>query len=712
MEEKSPGRQGRENGRSGEVAALLAAARAVLENQTFGNAAAAILEAFKAIVGADAGFVAVCDAQCERLEVVAHDGGSRRLDAATLTHALRNLSLRVGKWGRSQLANTLSGESPASDGAVESALLAPIVIAEQVSGLIGLADKPGGFSAADRQLAEVFAQMAAVAMSNTRTINGLVKKGHALASEVRESIAHLHEAEEQFRILVENLPDAIARFDPNMRYLYVSPSLEQTVGRPAHEIIGRTNRDLGVSSEWSERWEGALRAVFETGAAEKLELMVPTADGDRYYDCRLIPERGPEGTVVSVLAVARDVTDRWLAHEAERQARHVADALREATVALTRRLDRETVLTTLLDRLLLVVPFDHAAVMLIEDPSRISIRALYDGERVVPLTPESRPQFDPNEHPVVQKILATGAPVLIADVRERPDLQLPGGLSPEASWMGVPLFARGDVAGLFALAKREPGFFNEGHLRLAEAMSTQASVAVENAVLFEQMQASTLRMHLLSRRLVEVQESERRHIARELHDEAGQALVSLRYGLQLLERDVQAGGSATEIVNELLQRTDAVIDGLHRLAIDLRPPSLDHLGLEAALREYSGQTGAKSGFEVRFKAQGLNDERLPAVVETALYRVVQEAMTNVVRHARATMVDVLVKREGPTVLVMVEDNGVGFDPTRAPHRDRVGLLGLRERAEALGGTLRVESAPGSGTTVVVEVLAVDPHPDR
>ena len=118
-------------------------------------------------------------------------------------------------------------------------------------------------------------------------------------------------------------------------------------------------------------------------------------------------------------------------------------------------------------------------------------------------------------------------------------------------------------------------------------MSSQASVAVENAVLFEQMQASTARMQSLSRRLVEAQESERRIIARELHDEAGQALASLRYGLRLLEREIGEGGDATERVAELVQRTDAVIDGLHRLAADLRPASLDHLGLAAALRQYS-----------------------------------------------------------------------------------------------------------------------------
>ncbi|MBZ0090108.1 MAG: sensor histidine kinase, partial [Thermoanaerobaculia bacterium] len=224
--------------------------------------------------------------------------------------------------------------------------------------------------------------------------------------------------------------------------------------------------------------------------------------------------------------------------------------------------------------------------------------------------------------------------------------------------------------------------------------------------------ASTARMKALSRRLVEAQESERRHIALELHDEAGQALVSLRLGLRLLEREIAEGGNVGGRVAELVETTDSVMDGLHRLAADLRPASLDHLGLDAALRQFARSAAAKFGLAVHFKARGFTAQRLPQAVETALYRVVQEAMTNVVRHARATRVDLLVERRDDQVLVMVEDDGVGFDSANAPGGEHFGLLGMRERADALGGTLTVESSPGKGTTIVVEVPSADSHPDR
>lgn len=715
---KSPEPRGTTNGRSDDVAALLKAARAVLENRAFTDAARAILAAIKAIDGAGAGFVAVSSPGGKGLEFACLDPDSTGLSsAAGLPAPLRRLCARASKSGRVVIARNLAkGAPPAPLGddavALESALVAPIVIAGNVAGLVGLINKPGGFSTADSRLAEVFAEMAAVAMLNSRTVNGLEKDRTALELEVLERTTHLRQAEENFQTLVENLPDIVARFDADLRHIYVSPSVQHATGRPSQDFVGKTNQELGMSSELIEVWDAALRRVFTSGQPEMFEFAFPAPDGTRHFDCRLVPEPDPGGDIPSVLSVSRDVTDRWLMYEAERRARATADALREATVVLTRCLDRESVLVNLLDRLRRIVPFDRASVMLLEEASRVSVRAVFDGDRVVPLTPEARSAFDPTDHPIVHGILKTGAPLLIPDVRDYPDWSLPTDRSSEASWMGVPLFARGDVAGLFSLSKREAGYFNEEHVRLAEAMSSQASVAVENAILFEQLQSLTVRMKMLTRRLVELHESERRDIARELHDEAGQALASMRFGLRRLERVIDEGGDVSGRVAELMHMTDAVIDGLHRLAADLRPASLDHLGLEAAIRQYSQSIGSKFGLAVRFKCRGFGNGRLPTTVETALYRVVQEAMTNVVRHAQATRVDVLAEHRGDRVMVMIEDDGVGFEPDLVQHGNHFGLLGLAERAEALAGTLTVESKPGAGTTVVVEVPSADPHPDR
>ena len=456
-----------------------------------------------------------------------------------------------------------------------------------------------------------------------------------------------------------------------------------------------------------ERFGTPASAPWEPGLPEPREWAA--ADG-RTYRVDTHPFADDDGAEL-ILALGLDVTERKRAHEAEQRARATADALREATVALTRSLDRETVLATLLDHLRRLVLFDRASVMLLEEASRVSVRAVFDGDRVVPFAPEERPEFLASDHPLVHRILTTGTPVVIPDTGALPGWSPPGGGSGESSWLGVPLFARGAVAGLFSLSKKEVRYFNDEHVKVAEALSSQASVAVENAVLFEQMQAATARMQTLSRRLVEVQENERRTVARELHDEAAQALVSLRYGLQLLERETGGEGVAARVA-DLKQTTDAVIDSLHRLAAALRPASLDLVGLDAALRQHLRSIESKWGLTVRFKARGLKGERLPAAVETTLYRVVQEAVTNVVRHASATRVDVLVERRDGRVVAMVEDDGKGFAPATVLGTECLGLIGMRERAEALGGSLTVESAPGEGTTIAVEVACDDPHPDR
>ena len=682
------------NNRSAEVAALLAAAHAVLENRAFAEAASAVVSACRVILGAGAGLVALCDSGGKNLHIASLVPATFDLDTTDGFHEpLRHLSARALK-RTTVFDNELSkgkraGSATGRPSTPESALFAPIVIGGEVKGLLGMLDKPGGFSADDARFSEVFSELAAVAMLKSRTINGLER--------------NIDQAEDEFRTLVENIPDIVARFDPELRHLYVSPAIERLTGRPSQDYVGRTNRELGLPTELVEPLDDGLRKVFATGRPEKLEFVFSVPDGNRHFDCQLVPEQGPGDSVPSVLSIARDVTDRWLAHEAERHARDIADALREATVALTRSLDRETVLTTLLDRMRTMVPFDRASVMLLEGASRIAVRAIFDGDRSIPLTAEARSEFDPADHPIVHDILSTGAPVLIPDLRHHPGWSLPADLSSEACWLGVPLFARGNVAGLLSLSNREPDYFNKAHVDLAEAMSSQASVAVENAILFEQMQAAAVRMQALSRRLVEVQESERLHIARELHDEAGQTLISLRYGLRLLEREIAEGNAVSNQVELLVNRTDAIIDSLHRLAADLRPPSLEHLGLDAALRQYSRTIESEFGLAVRFKSTGFAGVRLPKRVETALYRIVQEATTNVVRHARATRVDLIVESRGEGIMVMVEDDGVGFEPALVATEAHFGLLGLRERAEALGGILRVESVPGTGTTIVVEV---------
>ena len=230
--------------------------------------------------------------------------------------------------------------------------------------------------------------------------------------------------------------------------------------------------------------------------------------------------------------------------------------------------------------------------------------------------------------------------------------------------------------------------FTDDDVRLAEIFATRAAVAVELSARVERD---------VLRRIVSAQELERQRLARELHDETGQALTSILLGLKQLE-----GKEAPEAVAALRELVVATLKDVRRLAVELRPKVLDDFGLLPALERLTQGFGEQTGIAVDLEA-GAISERLPLEVETAIYRIVQEALTNVVKHARAQRVSVLVTRVDGRIKAVIEDDGSGFDP--AESGDGIGLVGMRERIELLDGTLTVESSATSGTTVAAEVPA-------
>ncbi len=257
----------------------------------------------------------------------------------------------------------------------------------------------------------------------------------------------------------------------------------------------------------------------------------------------------------------------------------------------------------------------------------------------------------------------------------------------------VPLVARSETIGVIAVHDKlgPDARFGDNDLRLAEAFASRAAVAVD---LSQRIARDSLR------RIVEAQELERRRLARELHDETGQALSSILLGLKGLDEMVERS-EAHEAVAAVRELVVATLHDVRRLAVELRPKVLDDFGLVPALERLTEMFSSQTGIRVRFES-GLGDERLPTEVETALYRIVQEAMTNIVKHSRAHAISVALVRKPAAVAAVIEDDGEGFDP--ADVRDGgFGLVGMRERVGLLDGRLQIESTPGAGTTIVAEV---------
>ena len=252
--------------------------------------------------------------------------------------------------------------------------------------------------------------------------------------------------------------------------------------------------------------------------------------------------------------------------------------------------------------------------------------------------------------------------------------------------------------------------------RTAELAAANAALATEAA---ERARGEGERTRL-RRELAEAEEAERRRIARELHDQLGQHLTAITWGLDEARRltlaDVDAHSRLAARLGQLQELASAMTRDAHYLALELRPAELDDVGLESALATYVAQWSARYDVPADVAVTGLTERPIPAEVSVALYRIVQEALTNVAKHAQARQVSVIVEKPDGEVRLIVEDDGRGFDvPTtlaRARAERRLGLAGMRERAALAGGTLTVESAPGRGTTLYVRLLvAGDGHAD-
>jgi PAS domain S-box-containing protein len=629
--------------------------------------------------------------------------------------------------------------SPATlrpDGQVERFWLsAPMKIGEKIVGVLDVkSQEPDAFSSNDQQLLQTLADQTAVAIENARLHRETNQRVDELAtlSMISQTITSTLNLEVTLTIITDHtirLLDATAASvvlldeERSDLWFYTAsggvsdfvrgirlPAGQGIVGwviehgEPA--LVVDVSQDPRFFGEIDQQTGFITRSVIciplqtEQETIGAIEVMNKTNGVFNQEDLRLLSWLATPATIA---------IENARLFEAESKARQQAEILREATSTLTSTLDLNRLLDSILIHLERVVPYDNAYVFLQEQ----DLLKMVAGRGSAPIEQQIVGYQYPANNPIYQEIRRTSRPVILADAQNDERIKSWRNVDHIRGWMGVPLITANKVIGCLTLNSRQTAAFDQTEASLAQAFAHQATVAIQNAQLFEQVRASHRQLRSLSHRLVQVQETERRHIARELHDEAGQALTSLMVGLRLLERDAADNPqSVIERVNQLKSTTNDVLENLHRLAMDLRPATLDHLGLTAALRQYIEIFSRQHNIKTQFEIVGLDDAaaRLPPAFETNLYRIVQEALTNVVRHAKATRVDVLLERRDNQMITIIEDNGVGFD-SEAAGSGRLGLLGMRERAEMMGGSLVIESTLGANTTIYVEVPYDDTNID-
>lgn len=300
---------------------------------------------------------------------------------------------------------------------------------------------------------------------------------------------------------------------------------------------------------------------------------------------------------------------------------------------------------------------------------------------------------------------------LVLSRRKHPIAEIQEAMTNEQihSALCVPMMARGELVGVLSVSRmKEAVPFTQSDLELASILGEQAAIAVQNARLYEQIARQQRIMEQLRSRTIQAEENERKVVALEIHDVISQAIASLFYRIQTCERligiDVERAQREFSDVKRIAQDT---LDDVTRLMFNLRPPVLDDLGVFPALRRYLDQYQRQNGIAVKMTTKGRR-RRFQASVELTIYRIVQEALANVRKHAEAKRVIMKFETNRDTIKGMIEDDGKGFDSRSLPRKEvegHLGLFSMRERAALLGGTLEVRSQSGEGTSVYFEIPA-------
>jgi signal transduction histidine kinase len=308
------------------------------------------------------------------------------------------------------------------------------------------------------------------------------------------------------------------------------------------------------------------------------------------------------------------------------------------------------------------------------------------------------------------KIAESGEPGILPDLSAshaglRPEIQ-----SNALALWGVPLKIGDAVIGVLVIGFSRPYEWLPTERELMKAIADRSALAIDRAGMTDALREREMRIAELSGHLLRVQEEERKRISRELHDETGQALMVIRLYLGMLEASVGTRSARTKI-RETLEVVDRTIEGIRRIIGRLSPLVLQELGLISAVRKEAKDLAKSTGVKARVSVSP-EFGRLPSGLETAIYRVVQEALHNVAQHANATSVNIEMAREGDNIRLTVEDDGIGIVSNRRPGRQTFGLAGMHERIATIGGKMKVISSRSRGTRIEVSAPIVQnglPH---
>jgi len=504
---------------------------------------------------------------------------------------------------------------------------------------------------------------------------------------------------EYIRCIVNGTQDQVMVIDRDYRITDVNTAFLRQVGRTRGEVIGQ--RCYEVVYQLGEPRPDLevvcpLHQVWEMGEPIRRTHVLRNQEGKQFhFHVSAFPVHDEQGQVAQLIAICHDAT-------AQRQLEAKMAAI--YTVGQELVLSREVawIAQVVVNAAKQVLEFQVCHLWLIDEEKRgLACQTHAPAEEL--------PQVSwlplEDSRGITVAVARSGEAIYLPDVSRDPRYV---SVHPQTrSELCVPLKIRERIIGVLNAESEKLDAFSPDDQQLLSVLADQAALAIENARLFETVTQQREQLRTLAVRLTEAEETERQRLARELHDQVGRNLTALSINLSFMR--MQMSEKTADVVYSRLDDSLAIIgqtaECIRNVMADLRPPVLDNHGIIAALRWYGAQVASRSG--VAITVQGEEPvPRLAPLAETALFRIAQEALTNVIKHAQATQVTINLEPDGRTVRLTVADNGLGFDPAHlaVPEDHRGwGLLSVAERARAVGGYCCVESRPGRGTRVVAEV---------
>lgn len=528
----------------------------------------------------------------------------------------------------------------------------------------------------------------------------------SLAIEHQDLERVQREDQEILQAVFDNIPVMISFYDASARILRANRAWEQTLGWSVKEaqqldMVAAAYPDpddrraaLQFMGEAERRW-GEFRTTTRSGRViDTSWIRYELSDGSKM------------GFGLDISEQKRAQAERERLLDSERRARAEAEAtllrlhtIQEITDSALAHADVDDLMAALLARLRQILKVRSATVMLLDPEAQEIYPRTWAGEFV----PDIATVRIPVGQALSGRIVAEGRAMIINDGATLNITGVTGtahmNIGERQSMLGAPLVVGGHVIGALVAADPKPRCFTEDDLEIIQLVADRMGPAIERARLASEALQAQERLSALSHRLLSAQEEERRRLAVELHDELGQTLTAVKIKLETLAR---APAALPLPLNEAIESVDQALQRVRDLALDLRPSVLDDLGLPPALRWYADRFARAAGCEVHLSIDAVPE--LGARIETTCFRVAQEALTNVGRHACARNVWLDLHLMPSGLELRVRDDGTGFDYARARVRaargESLGLLGMEERVSLAGGELEVRTSPRAGTAVV------------